>query len=162
MKVWYKNVGDTEITIITSDTWERPDERYFFAECDEDSDKYVIQWNGEVPSLIDDVTYPERNTLRLKEIQEHRIRGVGSVQLSDIIQPYSREERETWFTQETEARAWIVNNNTSCPMITSMATARGISVSLMVQKIIENSDIFKAAAGTILGNQQKDIDLLNQ
>jgi hypothetical protein len=88
------------------------------------------------------------------------IRSEASRQLLSLGAPYSPEERETWMIQESEARAYLANNTASCPMVTAMATARGITVELMVQKIIENSDAFKLAAGQILGLQQKNIDLL--
>jgi len=88
------------------------------------------------------------------------IRSSGSTQLLALGNPYSPEERETWITQEAEARAWTANHSAVCPMITAMATTRGIPIALMVQKIIENADLFKGASGQILGAQQKALDLL--
>jgi len=91
---------------------------------------------------------------------EQAIRDTGSAQLLALGNPYSAEERETWITQEAEARAWTANHNAVCPMITAMAATRGIPLATMVQKIIENANLFKGASGQILGAQQKALDLL--
>jgi len=80
--------------------------------------------------------------------------------LVDIAKPYGPEERETWKTQEEEARLWMTDNEAPCAMIRAMATARNIPVSLLVAKIIANADKFRAASGQILGAQQAEIDLL--
>jgi hypothetical protein len=104
--------------------------------------------------------YDAKLSADTKAKAELDIRVEASRQLLALSTPYLAEERETWMIQEAEARAYLVNNTSPCPMVTAMATTRGITVELMVQKIIENSDAFKLAAGQILGQQQKDLDLL--
>lgn len=96
-----------------------------------------------------------------KSAAEEAIRGEAAAKLLLLSSPYQKEERETWITQEAEARAWTVDNSVPCPMITAMAATRGISLALMAQKIIENADLFKVESGKILGEQQKALDELN-
>lgn len=100
-----------------------------------------------------------------EEIQGARsaaIRVKYAAMLISIAQPYGPEERETWKTQEEEALQWQDDNNAPCPMIRAMSTARGITMQLMVEKILENSALFRAASGQILGLQQKELDQLSE
>lgn len=92
--------------------------------------------------------------------QERAIRARYSAMLVDIAKPYGPEERETWKTQEEEARSWMVDNDAPCTMIRAMATARDIAINILVAKIIANADKFRSASGQILGAQQAEIDLL--
>lgn len=119
-------------------------------------------WNG--TGLVEWPGWVEEEAARIaaKALAEGEaaIRRTGAEQLLALGNPYLKEERETWITQEAEARAWVKDNSAVCPMISAMATTRGIPLSLMVQKIIENADLFKGAAGQILGAQQKSLDEL--
>jgi hypothetical protein len=85
------------------------------------------------------------------------IRGRYAKMLSDIAAPYGPEERETWKTQEEEALQWQSDNTAPCVMIRAMATTRGITMELMVEKILENAALFRAASGRLLGAQQKEL-----
>ena len=81
-------------------------------------------------------------------------------QMQELIAPYMNSERETWFTQVTEAEAWLVNPLASVPMITAIAAARGTSLAELVSKIMENANLYRTAVGTLLGQQQAELDAL--
>lgn len=117
--------------------------------------------NGHVviKTIIDPRT-PAEIAAGAKDIAAQKIRDEASVKLAALGNPYSEEEQKTWATQESEARAWLQDNTVPCPLITGMATNRGIPLSLLVQKIIENADLFKEVSGKILGDQQKALDQL--
>lgn len=91
-------------------------------------------------------------------------RADGSKALLQLTSPYSEEERVTWPTQEAEAREWIANSETMYEpeipviMIRRIAFHRGITMQVMVDKIMENVELFQYVAGDILGVQQKQID----
>jgi hypothetical protein len=85
-------------------------------------------------------------------------RDSGSITLLELVEPYSQEERETWADQRTEAAEWLLNNDSPCIMIRRIAYQRGITMDVMVDKIMENVELFKYVAGDILGVQQKAID----
>ena len=88
------------------------------------------------------------------------IRKSYASQIVSITAPYSKEETATWFIQVEEANAYLADNNAETPMLTAMATAREISLLELVTKIKENDTTFRAAIGTLLGRQQKEIDSL--
>ena len=102
----------------------------------------------------------ERRTREEKEAQKEEIRNRYAAQMATIASPYKPEERETWFTQLKEADEWLANNTAPTPMLTAMATVRGITVAEMVTKVKENDALFRQAIGTILGQQQHELDLL--
>ena len=72
--------------------------------------------------------------------------------------PYTAAERETWATQQREARAWLADNSAAVPMITAMAAVRGLTLAEMTGEIMENVALFEAASGYILGKQQQLLD----
>lgn len=52
-------------------------------------------------------------------------------------------ERSSWSMQEAEARAWVLNNATPTPALSVLATARGVPLSLLVEKVIQKADLYK-------------------
>lgn len=95
---------------------------------------------------------------QIRAEKEREIRSGGSQRLAALANPYTPEERETWSTQQREARAWLLNNNADVPMIFAMATVRGITIEQMVGLIMENVGLFEFASGYILGQQQRLLD----
>lgn len=92
--------------------------------------------------------------------QEAYICAVCSNLLNDIVCPYEQSERETWSIQLAEAEAYAADPNVDAPMLTAMASTRGITVSELAAKVMENNNLFRSAAGEILGEQQKLLDEL--
>lgn len=88
------------------------------------------------------------------------IRTEYAKKMAAVAAPYKQEERETWFTQLKEADEWLIDNTVATPMLTAMATARGITVAIMVGKVKENDTRFRQAIGALLGEQQRELDLL--
>lgn len=95
---------------------------------------------------------------QIREAKKKEIRSGGSARLLALATPYSAEERESWPQQKEEALEFQRDQLCTCAMIRNMANTRGIAVNLMVDKILENADLFKAFAGQILGKQQRLID----
>jgi len=63
-------------------------------------------------------------------------------------------EKATWEQQKSEAAAWTADNTASTPMLTTMATARGITVSALVSKINTKVSEYNAAIATKLAEQK--------
>lgn len=95
---------------------------------------------------------------QIKEPKAEEIRREGGERLKLLAAPYQDEERESWATQQREARAWLLDNTAATPMLSAMATTRGITLAVMVNKVMENVAIFEQAAGQILGRQQALLD----
>lgn len=96
----------------------------------------------------------------IREPKAMEIRAEGSRRLLALANPYSAEERETWITQQREAEAWLLDNSAPTPMLDAMATNRGITKAVLVGKIMENVGLFRTVAGSILGEQQRLLDLV--
>lgn len=90
--------------------------------------------------------------------KELEIRAEGGRRLEALASPYGPEERETWTTQQREAREWLADNAANVPMITALARYRGITISELVSRIMENVGLFETASGVILGQQQGLLD----
>lgn len=97
---------------------------------------------------------------QIREPKAAEIRAGGAYRLNSLASPYTPEERETWITQQREAELWKLNPAADVPMITAMATGRGIPVAALVEKITENVALFRTIAGQILGEQQRLLDLV--
>ena len=93
--------------------------------------------------------------------REFGIRQRYDNQLAALGRPYMENEQKSWAVQEAEARAYLADDTATVPYITTMATTRGIPVAIMAAKIIENAELFRAESARILGEQQREIDLLN-
>ncbi len=66
---------------------------------------------------------------------------------------YSQTEMDTWNKQEAEARAVIADPASITPLLSAIATARGLSVAVIAASIIAKADAYAASAGTILGKR---------
>ena len=68
----------------------------------------------------------------------------------------SQNERSTWTKQESEARAWLLNNDVSTPFIDAMLSSRSDHTKeSLVNKIIEKADLYAMEVGKLLGEKQK-------
>lgn len=66
-----------------------------------------------------------------------------------------QEEILTWTQQESEARTYQSSQNASdCPMLATLATARGIDLSVLCAKVIEKSEKYRAAIIALTANRQ--------
>ena len=63
-------------------------------------------------------------------------------------------EQLSFEQQKSEAAAWTADNTASTPMLTTMATARGITVSALVSKINTKVAAYNSAVATKLGEQK--------
>ena len=66
-------------------------------------------------------------------------------------------EQATWEQQKSEAAAWTADNSASTPMLSTMATARGLTVSALVAKINTKLTSYNNALATQLA-EQKDLE----
>ena len=101
------------------------------------------------------------NISKKKAEAEVHIRDRYAAMMESVVMPYSDKERETWPTQLKEADLWLQNSEAEVPLIASMSASRGITVEELVAKIKENEAAYRVAIGTILGNQQRELDLLD-
>jgi hypothetical protein len=73
----------------------------------------------------------------------------------DIVSArYGNLEQQSFEQQKSEAAAWTADNTASTPMLTTMSTARGITVSALVSKINTKVSEYNAAIATKLAEQK--------
>lgn len=77
---------------------------------------------------------------------------------------YGNLEQQSFEQQKKEAEAWTADNSATTPMLTTLATARGISVSDLVAKINAKVTAYNSAVATLLGEQkvlEDEVDALD-
>jgi len=94
----------------------------------------------------------------LRAWKERSLRQMGAQRLELIAEPYSEQERTTWFLQREEAVKWVADNTALTPFCDAIAEARGIPREYFLPKVLENNQLFVAASAQILGQQQALID----
>lgn len=67
-------------------------------------------------------------------------------------------ERDTWQQQEAEALAYQADPNTPTPLLTGIATQRGITVAELAQRVIANAAAWRAVAPDLCGQRQAASD----
>lgn len=80
--------------------------------------------------------------------------------ISAITSTYPATEIASWPKQEDEARAYIVNNSTPTPLLTALATARGVTVSDIAARVIAKADAYVGIAGALIGRRQARQDAI--
>tara|TARA_B110000977_G_scaffold34786_1_gene46490 strand:+ start:4389 stop:5129 length:741 start_codon:yes stop_codon:yes gene_type:complete len=66
-------------------------------------------------------------------------------------------EKQSWAVQQAEAEAWTADNSASTPTLSTLATARSLTVSALVSKINTKVTAYNSAVATLLG-EQKDLE----
>lgn len=74
---------------------------------------------------------------------------------------YPDGERATFDQQIGEAKAFLDNDKASCPMLTALSKARGLSMGELARRVLAHAEAFSVAAGTIMGRRQGYADALH-
>lgn len=70
-------------------------------------------------------------------------------------------ETSTWAAQKAEAQAYAVDNTAPTPVLSTLATARGVELSELVTRVITKSAAYDQAIADLLAQQQVVIDRIN-
>lgn len=71
-----------------------------------------------------------------------------------VLVGYPQAEIDSFYRQESEARAWVVDNNIATPMLSAIAENRQIPLSILAEKVIEKADLVSTIMGHIIGTRQ--------
>lgn len=63
-------------------------------------------------------------------------------------------EKETWQTQEQEARAWLLDNSTQTPVIDVICAQRQCEKEWLVNKVIIKADYYRSRAAELTAKRQ--------
>ena len=79
-----------------------------------------------------------------------------------LVSDVPDREVDTWPKQESEARAWLLDNEAFTPLLDGMIETRGDTKEYLVGKIIEKADIYAIEVGRLLGEKQRlEKELIN-
>jgi len=163
--------------VILDDIKANLPEGYVFVE---EPEKPTLEWNQAYritdAELVDGVwtmaieiydQYPTdeekiRAATTLQKAKKSSVNGSYNLQMSQLFSSeYSEYERSTFPQQRAEAIAYLADNTASIPLLNAIATARGITVETLANKIVEKAEAHDISLGTILGKRKKDLDLLD-
>ena len=77
-----------------------------------------------------------------------------------LLAGYPQTEIESFYRQEKEALAWMVDKNADAPMLKQVSRVRGVPFEVLVEKVIEKASQFAVAIGVIIGQRQAFEDRL--
>lgn len=95
------------------------------------------------------------NTIALmKEVMRMILDEVYDKRMIELKANVSSLEFNSWEQQKTEAYAYQANNTAATPMLSSLATARGITLDEMVSKVITAVESYNASIAELLARKQ--------
>lgn len=148
-------IDNTVIQFIRCD--ESEIELYQSSYIEHDEDTFIFDNNYTYKVKNNKVIKTERNDINylLEKINQEFTSSVNNLTSS-----IPSSEISTWVKQESEARAWLIDNNVSTPLVDAICTSRGVDKAYLVNKIIEKADAYAIAIGTLTGERQKQEKLI--
>ncbi|WP_279030078.1 hypothetical protein [Bilophila wadsworthia] len=104
---------------------------------------------------------PEPTLEEMKAAKLAEINRVADMGLAVLTLSYPSREISTFDKQESEARAYTADATASTPLLSALATARGILLPDLVGRVLAKADAFAVASGTIIGWRQGVEDRLD-
>jgi len=103
--------------------------------------------------------FPLLESLKIAKMAEIN-RGYETA-LAALTPTYPDSERLTFDKQETEARAWTMDNAASTPLLDALATGRQMAKDELVRRVLVKADAFTLASGMLTGQRQRMEDTLD-
>ena len=97
----------------------------------------------------------ELDFLRRNDVYIAGLEASIQAEIKNIAKDYPQFERDTFAVQESEANAYMKDNEAPTPFIDNLCLNRGIEKSEMVAKILANAEALKLATAPIIGQYQK-------
>ena len=126
-------------------------------------DNGVIQCSGRAPNVFDSdkkkwVISPAKMTALFAEQKESLIAQLANktdALKAGLLVGYPQTEIDSFYRQEKEALAWQADKKAETPMLKQIALLRGVPFEILVQKVIEKSEMFAMVIGAIIGQRQQ-------
>lgn len=110
-------------------------------------------------------TKPEKPAPTLEEAKAAKLAEINrecDVILQQAVAGYPETEQQTFYKQDAESAAYLENPETAeTPFLTTLATARGIDLDTMVEKVRAKTDAFAQLSAFICGQRQAMEDTLD-
>ena len=90
----------------------------------------------------------------MKALMRQMLDDVYDKRFTQLNLAASSLEQGTWAQQKAEAEAYQADNTAPTPMLSALATARGIALSEMVAKVVQAVNKYNTDVATLLANKQ--------
>lgn len=117
---------------------------------------FIDLWNAAAPSPP-----PAPTTQELKAAAHARINAAYQTAVNALTAGYPQSEIDSWEKQESEARAWLLDNTAPTPWIDGAVVGRGIEKETLVALIIGNADALAPLHGQLTGHRQSLRDAID-
>lgn len=102
------------------------------------------------------ITPPAEPTLdEVKAGKLAEIAGAFSARMAVVKEGYPNDEIQSWFQQSAEAINYTADPQAATPLLSAMASARGITVADLAARVLSNAAAFATVAGELIGKRQK-------
>ena len=89
-----------------------------------------------------------------------KVREIFESKSSLITNSYPSGEVSTWDQQKSEAKAYTLDVDAPIPILSRIASGRGITIEVLVARIIVKTNAYLAYLGDLLGRKQALEDLI--
>ena len=90
----------------------------------------------------------------MKVVLRKKLDKVYDSRFDKLNLPPNKLEGDSWAQQKAEAQAFKANGSASCPLLNTLAVARGITLSEMADKVINAIDAHNTQVADLLGKKQ--------
>jgi len=111
----------------------------------------------------DGMHFVPQEPVALDVLRTTRIAAINTVcnaRLASLTEAYPEREINSWPQQEREARSLEQDVSAAVPLLSAIASARGLDVAELAARVREKSDAFAIASGAIIGRRQALEDAL--
>lgn len=96
----------------------------------------------------------EEKLLQAKQARMAALNATASNQLDHIRNAYPQFEIDTWSDQKAEAQAYTDDPSVETPMLSGIASARGLGLEELVQRVLNKVDNYRDAVSEVTGKRQ--------
>jgi hypothetical protein len=150
------------VTFADESKWPKP-YPVFYGSCDDGADPAT-------PGIISVLTQEEFDaaesaemTARFDREKAERIKSVNracDLGIRALVKSYPEHEISSWHQQVREATDYTLDNNAPTPLLSAIASGRGVTVPELVAKVHTKAAEYSAASGAIIGKRQALISLI--
>jgi hypothetical protein len=119
-----------------------------------------IDWKGPTPTsalYLIDGALAWKETATLDDLKVSKLAELAtefSRRMAAVKAGYPDEEVQSWFEQKAEALAYTADPTAPAPLLTTMASARGITVADLAARVLANAAAWAVTSGAIIGRRQ--------
>lgn len=135
---------------IPAEAIEISNEKYSDLLVQQSTGATLIYEDGEPKAVVIE---PELEELKNRKLIA--INALADTEINFIKASYPESEIDSWSTQEREAVEFTNDNTVETPILSVIGSQRGIEVSELAQKVLNNAASFKVYSGSIIGCRQK-------